>query len=337
MKLRISDLLRPALACAGWMALLGATSASAQSNEYTIGVGDVLSVTVWQRPDLGGSVAVDSEGNVTLPLIGAIRASGQTVSRLGDELTRRLSFVDRDVSQVTVSVENYYSRRVFVMGEVISPGSYAFAHIPGVWDVLREAGGPTAEAALNRVRILPPAGTGPPIIVDLERVLATGDFSSLPELRPGSTILISRVESALPEGDVVFVYGGVNAPGAFSIDEAHTVLQAVLAAGGPVEGANTGGIRVIRPGSIRARVFEVDLNDYVEDGILFANLALLPGDTVTVPRSQGSAIWRGIREVARVSGDILGSALIFWRLGDDNRNNGTTTIVIEPDPTAQAQ
>ncbi len=299
--------------------------------EYTVGIGDELEVTVWQRPDLGGRFAVDSEGNIALPLIGSIRAAGQSVSRLGEELTRRFSFVDRDVSQVTVAIARYNSRRVFVLGEVLNPGPFAFAEIPSVWDVLREAGGPTADAALSRVRVIPPEGSGVPIIVDLERILSTGDFASLPALRAGSTILVPKVEAAGPEGDVVYVYGRVARPGVFSIDEARTVLQAVLLAGGPVDDADMDHVRVVRPGPVRARVFAVDLDDYVEEGVLFANMSLLPGDTVTVPRSQRGAVWGAFREVTRVTASVLGSLLFFTRLGDDdNNNNGDTTIIIEP-------
>lgn len=309
-------------------------SAQTRSGEYTVGVGDDLEVTVWQRPDLGGRFAVDSEGHIALPLIGSIRAAGQTVGRLGEELTRRFSFVDRDVSQVTVAISRYNSRRVFVLGEVLTPGPFAFASIPSVWDVLREAGGPTADAALSRVRIIPPEGSGVPIVVDLERVLSTGDFGSLPELRPGSTIIVPRVEAAGPEGDVIYVYGRVVSPGVFSIDEARTVLQAVLLAGGPQDDADMDNVRVVRPGPVRARVFAVDLDDYVEDGVLFANMSLLPGDTVSVPKSPGGTIWGAAREVARVSVSVLGSVLFFTRLGDDNNNNGDTTIIIDSAETA---
>ena len=73
-----------------------------QGAEYLIGAGDVLEIKVWQREELGGDVTVDADGNITLPLIGTIRGAGLTTARLAEELTRRFSFVDREVSQVTV-------------------------------------------------------------------------------------------------------------------------------------------------------------------------------------------------------------------------------------------
>lgn len=306
---------------------LGATGAHAQTSEYTIGIGDELDISVWQRPDLGGRVTVDAEGNVMLPLVGSIKALGQTPGRFGADLQRRFSFVDREISQVSVSVAEYSSRRVFVVGEVLSPGAYSFPEIPGVWEVLREAGGPTASAALNRVRVIPPPGKGTPVLVDVEHALATGDFSALPKLQPGTTLFLYRSDGGMVAGDAVHVYGEVARPGRVSIDEARTIVQAVLAAGGPSEEADVSAVRVVRPGPVRARVFQVDLNDYVEDGVLFANLSLLPGDTITVPKSQSRTVWRAFREVGRISGDVLGTILFFTRWGDDKKTSTTTTSI----------
>jgi polysaccharide export outer membrane protein len=293
----------------------------AQGTDYTIGVSDVIEVTVFQRQDLGGTFTVDTEGNVTLPLLGTVKAAGVTPSKLSEELTRRFSFIDREITQVTVAVSQYNSRRIFVMGEVQKPGAYAFAQIPGLWEVIREAGGPTAEASLARVRIIPPEGKGTPQVIDLDSVISKGDFSVLPQLSPGSTILIPRSELMGPEGDVIYVYGSVITPGTFPIAAARNVLQAVIAAGGPSADANVGAIRVVRPGPVQARVFKVDLNDYTHDGVLFANVQLQPGDTVTVPKSDRQAVWRYTQEGLRAIGSFLGTILFFLEVGEDDNDN----------------
>ncbi len=308
-----------------------------QGTEYLIGVSDVLNITVYQRPDLTGPFTVDSEGNLTLPLIGSVKAAGMTAAKLSTELTRRFSFVDAEISQVTVAVAQYNSRRVFVMGEVQQPGAYAFPKIPGLWEVIREAGGPTAEASLGRVRVIPPEGGGSPQLIDLDTVISTGDFSVLPELKPGTTILVPRAETIGPEGDVIYVYGSVVTPGTFPIDTARTVLQAVIAAGGPREDADVKSVRVVRPGPVQARVFEVNLQGYTHEGVLFSNVQLLPGDTVTVPRSQASVVWRFTREALQTVGSFLGTIFFFtdWGNNNDDNNNGTT-IIVDPDPAPPA-
>ncbi len=312
-----------------------ASNAGAQGTEYQIGVSDVLNVTVWQRQDLGGTYTVDSEGNVMLPLIGSVHAAGTTAAKLSEDLTRRFSFIDPEISQVSVSVAQYNSRRIFVMGEVQNPGAYAFPTIPGLWEVIREAGGPTADASLGRVRVIPPEGGGSPQVIDLNDVISTGDFSVLPALKPGTTILIPRTETLGPEGDVIYVYGSVVTPGTFPIDAARTVLQAVIAAGGPREDADVKSVRVIRPGPVQARVFEVNLQGYTHEGVLFSNVPLLPGDTVTVPRSQASVIWRVTLQGLEAVSSFLGTILFFTDWQDRNDGSGTT-IVVDPDATTPA-
>ena len=310
--------------------------ALAQTAEYTIGIGDKLEINVWQRPDLGATTIVNSAGDVTLPLIGAIRAAGSTPTKLGEELTRRLSFVDRDVSLVTVSVVEYNSRRVFVMGEVTKPGPYSFQTMPGVWEAIREAGGPTANAALTRVRVVPTASAGPPVVVDLDRALATGDFSAMPTLTPGTTILVPRAEGAVTEGDVVYVYGQVKAPGTFSIDKARNALHAVLAAGGPLDNANMGSVKVVRPGPVHARVFEVNLNDYTHRGELFPNVPLLPGDCVTVPKSRPFFLWNAAMQLVQSASYVLG-VIFFFNDNNSGGGGGGTTVIVQDQGQQQPQ
>jgi polysaccharide export outer membrane protein len=312
------------------------TPAGASGTEYQIGVSDVLTVTVWQRQDLTGPYTVDSEGNLTLPLIGTIHAAGTTAAKLSQDLTRRFSFIDPEISQVTVAVAQFNSRRIFVMGEVQRPGAYAFPTIPGLWEVIREAGGPTAEASLGRVRVIPPEGGGSPQVIDLEDLISTGDFSALPPLKPGTTILIPRTETVGPEGDVIYVYGSVVTPGTFPIDAARTVLQAVIAAGGPREDADVKSVRVVRPGPVQARVFEVNLQGYTHEGVLFSNVQLLPGDTVTVPRSQASVVWRITREGLEAVSAFLGTILFFTDWNDRNDDDDGTTIVVDGNQTPPA-
>jgi polysaccharide export outer membrane protein len=310
---------RTGIAALSLAVLLTAPFAWAQT-EYTIGVGDVLAVDVWQRNDLGGKVTVDFDGSITLPLLGSVRAAGQTPARLSEELTRRYSFVDRQVSQVNVSVEEYKSRKVYVMGQVQKPGTYSFPELPSVWEVIRNAGGPAQGAAMTRVQIIPPEGEGAPKIVDVDRALATGDFSQLPALTTGSTILVPRSEALGPEGEFVYVWGSVRRPGLIPYASARDVLAAVLSAGGPDRDADLGQVKVVRPGPVQAAVFTVDIEDYTEDGVLFPNVPLKPGDTVNVPRNEGLAVLRAFGAFGRTVAQTIGTIFFFVRLTDDNNN-----------------
>jgi hypothetical protein len=72
---------------------------------------------------------------------------------------------------------------------------------------------------------------------------------------------------------------------------------------------------------VQARVFTVDVEDYTEEGVLFPNVPLKPGDTVAVPRSEGMAVFRALGSAARTLAQTVGIILLFDRLSDDNRNN----------------
>ena len=85
---------------------LVAAEASAQaptgSPAYRIVAGDVLSVDVAGRGDLSGQFTVSKEGQINLPILGPVRASGRTPNELGTDISRRVSITSREIVQVTV-------------------------------------------------------------------------------------------------------------------------------------------------------------------------------------------------------------------------------------------
>ena len=99
---------------------------SAQSAaDYVVGPQDVLTIQVFDQPDLGGKYTVEADGTFTFPLIGRVKAGGLTLRGFEKRLKKRLADGFFKNPQVTVAVEQYRSQRVFVMGEVRSPGRSA--------------------------------------------------------------------------------------------------------------------------------------------------------------------------------------------------------------------
>jgi polysaccharide export outer membrane protein len=108
--------------------LLGLSLASgawAAQADYSVGAQDVLTISVYDQPEMSGKFKVESDGTFTFPLIGRVAARGQTLRAIETELKKRLSDGYLRNPQVTVAVETYQSQRIFVMGEVRSPGSYS--------------------------------------------------------------------------------------------------------------------------------------------------------------------------------------------------------------------
>ncbi len=255
---------------------------AAQASEYVIGVEDVLAITVRERPDLSGTFLVGPQGTIALPLLGEVKAAGMSPTQLSRELSRKLSVFRAGDAVVTVA--QYNSRKVFVVGEVVRPGKYAFPVIPSVWHVLSEAGGPTDAALLGAVQIIR-AGTGETVTVDV-RKLISGEAEEEVRLFPGDTIRVPRKSVTAPEGQVVYVLGEVKNPGGYEVSFARDVVAALSAAGGPTEKADLRKVTIVRRTVSSSTTMEVNLDKFLRQGLISANPDLNPGDTITIPRKR---------------------------------------------------
>jgi polysaccharide export outer membrane protein len=112
----------------------------AHDDNFLIGNDDVLAISVWKEPDISRSVPVRSDGKISLPLVGEIRAAGKTPLKLEGELISRLDkFITNP--QVTVIVEVINSQKFNILGQVQKPGSYALTRPTSVLDAIALAGG----------------------------------------------------------------------------------------------------------------------------------------------------------------------------------------------------
>src|SRR5215470_15129726 len=168
------------------------------NQEYRVGAKDVLKVTVWGHDDLTRQVVVSADGTFAFPLIGDVQVAGLTTGSIEARL-RDLLGKDYLVNpQVSVSVQEYRSQRVFVLGEVEKPGTYALTGQTTLLDVLSQAGGPGKSAGRQVVVVRVPQSEGP---------VAPGAAGSV-TLRADLKRLLDGLTSeniALQNGDTVFV------------------------------------------------------------------------------------------------------------------------------------
>jgi polysaccharide export outer membrane protein len=120
---------------------------------YTIQPGDILEVSVWKEEDLQREVLVRPDGRFSFPLAGDVDATGATVEELRVELVKRLSKYVPDLV-VTVTVKNILGNKIYVMGQVNTPGEFVVNPQVDVMQALSMAGGTTVFAALNDIIIL---------------------------------------------------------------------------------------------------------------------------------------------------------------------------------------
>jgi polysaccharide export outer membrane protein len=243
---------------------------------YRIGPQDVVAITVYNEADLSRRYTIEADGSFTFPLLGRIQAAGLTPRELEAELKRRLDGRILKDPQVTVAVEEYRSQRVFVHGEVRSPGTYQLTGNMTVLEALARAGSTTSTAADSALIVRPAAGgqtagrvlpgedsSAQVIPVDLA-ALQAGSLKDNVPLRDGDTIVVPRAQS-------IYVYGQVRTPGAYPPEKGMTVMQALTLAGGLSDRGTTRGLKIIRTVNGKKKEVKVKLTDLVQ-----------PGDTIVV-------------------------------------------------------
>lgn len=139
-------------------ALLTTTLANAQSSDeprkpYKINPGDLLEISVWKEPDLQREVLVRPDGAFSFPLSGDIVAAGRTVEAVRRELTDQLETFIPDLV-VTVTVAQIHGNKIYVIGQVNTPGQFVVNPRVDVIQALSIAGGMTPFAEVNNIKIL---------------------------------------------------------------------------------------------------------------------------------------------------------------------------------------
>jgi len=296
----------------GWSSVGLAQSAG----EYVIGPGDRLRVSVWRHPELDGAFIVRSNGTVTVPPVGEIMAQGLRPHELSRELMVRLRDYTRETTQVTVSVEQFNSRAVFLTGQIMSPGRYSFERIPDILQLLSQAGGPLPGADLTNVSIIRSTETGPLVIsVNLAEYMRGERVDALPALQPGDTIEFPGMigGSAAARAGLVYVMGEVNSPGAYPSSDGFDLLQAIAIAGGATRAARLEDVAVVMDGGGGQVVAMVDVERIVQNGAT-ETFYLSPGDRVVVPGRESSLaakVLGGAGVVLTSARDVLQSYLLY--------------------------
>src|SRR5262247_1560601 len=112
----------------------------ARAQEYVIGPGDVLTISVWGHPDLSRDYTVDPDGFAPFPLINRVKAGGLTTRQVAASLADLLGKDYLVDPQVIVSVKEYLSQKVTILGEAAKPGVFYLTGPTTLVDILSKAG-----------------------------------------------------------------------------------------------------------------------------------------------------------------------------------------------------
>ena len=247
-------------------------------DDYVINVQDSVNVTVWENADLTGKFIVQPDGAITLPLVGRVKAAGLSLRGFEMQLTRALADGFLIEPRVAVTLDSHRGRRIFIFGAVSSPGAYALPEGQTLIEALVRAG----YASASQVVVVRPTrpSSGPTLpenagdaevirvnLKELEKDVEQGSLARNILLRDGDTVFIPRSDPTR-----IFVTGQVRTPGAYSITENSTVLQALTLAGGVTESAAINRLRLVRIVDGKQKTLNVKITDIVQ-----------AGDTLVVP------------------------------------------------------
>lgn len=162
-----------------------------ESKSYTLGNEDILQISVRNQPEFSGQFVIGPDGKIQYAFVGDIEAAGLTKSQLKQKLINELSKFIK-VPEVSISIINYRSKNIYVLGEVTRPGQYPMkGDNITLRDAIIAAGLHTREAALRRVYIIRVDGEKViPQKVDLFALLYKGRMKHNLNLSPGDIVVV---------------------------------------------------------------------------------------------------------------------------------------------------
>jgi polysaccharide biosynthesis/export protein len=240
--------------------------------EYKVGKLDVLSIEVAGDPDFKKEVTVSNKGTIRYGVLGELNVEGMSVSEISESIRTQLQnqklFTDPSVS---VSVKEFKSQSVTILGEVGKMGRYFLKGPEKLLDALAEAGGPTDDAG-DVVITRTSEGEGGRETKDV--VIKANDLlKDVTYLQSGDVILVKKKEISQ-----IFVSGEVASIKAIPFTDGMTVSQAILMAGGVTKFGSKSKITIRRKGNdklIRVNLGEIEKGKAKDE-------PLMPSDQIVV-------------------------------------------------------
>jgi polysaccharide export outer membrane protein len=265
--------------------------------DYVVGPGDTFNVQLYGNDTGSYSLTVGRDGRIKFPKLGPILVSGMGFDAARDALEHRVA-QQLIGTQVSVTMGDLRSIRVFVLGEAEKPGSYTVSGLSTMTNALFVSGGVKTIGSLRNIELKRNGHTVS--VLDLYDLLLRGDTSGDHQLMPGDVIFIP------PIGITATVYGGVRRPAIYELKREKTAEQLVEIAGGLSPDADAGLSQLERIDSSRLREMRnINLNS--DAG---RNTEIRNGDKLRVP-----AIRPTLENSVELSGYVFRPGAFQYRAG----------------------
>src|SRR5258708_1330140 len=187
--------------------------------DYIIGPGDELLIRAWGQIDVNWRAIVDRTGGIYIPKIGTLNLAGIKYSDLHDYLQTEIGRIFKNF-QLSVSMGQFRSIQIFVVGQVRRPGTYTVSSLSTLVDALFASGGPSKHGSVRRIQL---KRDGKIVTTfDLYDLIVNGDKTKDSRLMPGDVIYVP------PVGPLVALAGSVNLPAVFELKNERTALEEVI-------------------------------------------------------------------------------------------------------------
>ena len=236
--------------------------------DYILGPGDVLKITVYDNDDLATIARISDDGNINMPLLDQIKIDGLTISVASALIADLLADGYIINPQVDIFVQEFRSKRAFVLGQVNRPGIYEMSGPITILEMISKAGGVNNQFGDTATIKRKNNGDNDVIIVKLRALLEKGDFTQNIDILGGDSIYVSKA-------GMCYVTGQVRSPNAYKCGDNMTVLKLITRAGGFTGRASKSSVRIVRMVNEEKTLYkDVDMETIVQ-----------PEDIIIVPES----------------------------------------------------
>ena len=266
---------------AGWLvwfvgllfstAMAGALAQAPPRAEPVLGVGDVVRMSVYQNPDLAVEARISENGEINVPLIGAVVVGGLSVPQAQTRVEKMLrdgGFVLKP--QVTIQTTQIRSNQISILGQVGKPGRFPIEVVSSKLSEMIAAAGGVLPGGADVVTLVGNRNGKPvKLDIDLPAILQSGRADLDVTVENGDIIYVDRAP-------IAYIYGEVQRPGQLRLERDMTLMQALAQGGGLSARGTERGIRVTRKdASGGTKVIELKPNDKIErDDVIYVRESL---------------------------------------------------------------